>query len=191
MFALSQVFIGLAIVCIVVAYQQKNKFTLLFWMIAGNAFQAISLFILGGNVGGVLSIVGSLRSLSFAYLDKKNVPYRSALSLSFLIFFMLASLIATLLTWVIQYEFFLLACVLLFALGNWFRGPHYIRIATIVFAIAYIGYAIILKNWMDILLRSVYIAAVVLFYIRYYMDKTAKKRTLKVSLKSDLDSEKS
>ena len=166
MFILSQVFIGLAIICILIAYQQSNKTILLSWMIGANAFQAVSLFLLGGEVGGMLAIVGSVRSVAFAYLDKKQVPYRSMLSLSCLLFFMAASAVATFLTWKIYYEFFLLACVLIFALGNWFKGPHYIRVATIIFALAYIGYAIILHNWLDILLRSIYIAAVVMYYVR-------------------------
>ncbi|MDR1138724.1 MAG: YgjV family protein [Clostridiales bacterium] len=168
MFVLSQVFVALAIVCILIAYQQHNKYILLTWMIGGNIFQAVALFVVGGSVGGWMAIVGAIRSVVFALLDYRKISCRSWISLSCLVIFMCASVLATVLTYKMSYEIFLLFCVLVFALGNWFRGVHYIRIATVLFAIGYIGYAIILNNWLDILLRVVYIASVVVFYVRYF-----------------------
>ena len=166
MFVASQISVALAIVCILISFQQKNKAWLLFWLCLSHIFQAVGFSFLGAWVGASLFFLSATRSLTFALLDKYEAKIPRWISVSILLAFLTAATVATIFTQVMWYDFVVLAAVLAFTYGCWAKGEHLVRVITVAYASVLIGYEILVQNWAGIILRSIYILAVAVYYIR-------------------------
>jgi hypothetical protein len=177
-FIISQILIGLAIVCIFISFWQKDNKKLLFWLCLSHILQATGFLFLESWVGAALFYISALRSFSFFLLSKYHIPNRKLLSITTLIVFLAAAVIATALTWQINYEWFVLAAILLFTFGCWQKSNHVLKIITIVYAAILIGYEVIIGNYTGIGLRAVYFFAVGFFYIKLYLEHRKTKLNL-------------
>ena len=166
MFIASQIFVGLAIICILISFQQKNKALLLVWLFLSHIFQAVAFSFLGAWVGAALFFLSAARSITFACLDKYENKIARWISILVLFAFLAAAIVATIFTWVMWYDFVVMAAVLAFTYGCWAKGEHRVRIITVIYASILIGYEILVGNWAGIALRSIYILAVFIYYLR-------------------------
>ena len=179
MYIASQIAVALAIICILISYQQKNKSMLLFWLFLSHIFQAIGFSFLGAWVGASLFFLSAIRSISFAGLEKYEKKIPKWFSILVLFAFLVAASVATAFTWVMWYDFVVLAAVLLFTYGCWAKGEHVVRIITIIYASVLIGYEIMIGNWLGIVLRAIYILAVIIYYIRKFKNEGNIRRNIR------------
>ena len=81
----AQIFGIIGMICNILVFQQKTHKKVLMWQFFAASVFALNYFMLGAVVGGMLNVVGAIRSLVFLYKEKTN-----ANSVFWLVFFILA-----------------------------------------------------------------------------------------------------
>lgn len=81
----AQIFGIIGMICNIVVFQQKTHKRVVIWQLFAAVIFGINYFLLGAIVGGMLNVVGALRSVVFLFKEKTN-----ANSVFWLIFFVVA-----------------------------------------------------------------------------------------------------
>ncbi len=92
----AQIFGIIGMICNILVFQQKTHKRVLIWQFFAASVFAINYFLLGAVVGGMLNLVGALRSVVFFFKEKTK-----ANSIYWLIFFICAFAIAYPLTFLL------------------------------------------------------------------------------------------
>ena len=92
----AQVFGIIGMICNIIVFQQKTHKRVLIWQFFAASVFAVNYFMLGAVVGGILNVVGMLRSLVFFFKEKTK-----ANSILWLVFFICAFSISYPLTFLV------------------------------------------------------------------------------------------
>ncbi len=140
-YIISQVlgFVSLIILC--VGYF-LNKDKLLFTQILGNGINAVAYFLLLSFVGGIGSILCTIRCLIFYLYDKKNKKIPTNVFCLIILTFVACVCI----TWQGYYDIFLISCYLLFTISLMFKDELLIKILLVVALVLSIIYNVIIMN---------------------------------------------
>lgn len=171
----SQVFAIITLICVALGFQFKSKSSTL--LVSGLAaiFLALSVAFLENWILVGLMAISAVRSFTFAWVDSRKTPISAAMHFFLMLSFMVLTVILTVITMIYfewwWFDFFLLTASLFIIFGQWAKGIHFLRIALVVYSVfAIINHAVFL-NVTAILVESVIIVSIVIFYIRFYFGK--------------------
>jgi len=171
MYILSQVSAFLAFCCVIAAFQSRKKAMLHFWVTMGNLFLVLSYALMSLWMPVAILSIATVRSFVYLLLEKYRGKYPKWISLASLIFFLTACVVATLFTWDMWFEFVLLGGIMLYTLGGWLKGEHFVRIAGIQVSIIAIIYNILIANWTAIAVDVATLTSIIIYYYRKWHKK--------------------
>lgn len=166
LYIFSQVAAFMAFCAVLIGFQSRKKAMLLFWITIGNIFLTLSYVCMAKWMPVAILSIATVRSFTFLLLEKYRGKYPKWLSFSSLLVFLAASVVATLFTWDMWFEFVLLAGIMLYTFGNWQSGEHFVRIAGIQVSIISIIYNILIGNWTAIAVDVATLTSIVVYYSR-------------------------
>ena len=82
----AQVFGIIGMICNIIVFQQKTQKRVLAWQFVAASVFAVNYFLLGEFVGGLLNVVGALRSVVFFFKEKTRANHISWLIVFILLF---------------------------------------------------------------------------------------------------------
>ena len=176
-FVFSQIFAFVALVCIFIAFQCKNKAALLVWNALTNFCLAISYVFLSDWVGVALLSVATVRCVCFFFLRKYEANLHISLSVSCLLLFLIIHCVATTLLWETWFDFVLLGGIMFLTYGLWAKGNNLVRVATVLYATLMIIHNTSVNNWAALSVDIVTIIAIAVYYLHRTILK-AKQRKL-------------
>jgi len=166
-FVLSQVFAGLALIAMLVAFQCKSPNRTLFIIAIFNTLIALSNALLYNWVVVGIFALAVLRDLVFLW-QRKYYPNDRGIELTTLGVFLVLSIVVFYFThsgW--WYSWLLQAAALFVILGSWWRGIHLIRISRVVISVVAIYNHVYFLNYTNIAVEVVSLITIVIFYIRW------------------------
>lgn len=169
---LSQIFAGMALLLVAVSYQLKSKSKLLIFYVLANVAYCCSYLLLYDLMGFTIMGIAALRMFAFFLLEKYNP--KQWVSVSTLLFFIVAHSVSSILTCTNWFDFVLMFAVCLFTFGAWNKGEHLVRITNIIYSLLLIVHNIMVANWIGIAVESCVITSILIYYIRRYI-KTKKE----------------
>ena len=178
---LSQAFMLIGLGVAIAAFQVKRKVHTLLALGVACVFQAISTGLLLNWVAFSIAAVAMVRSFTFAFIEHRagiDKPIAQGLQHFFVLTFMTAMVITISITWERWFDFALLAASLLLIYGNYAKGTHLIRIATIIFEAFLIVNHAVFFNIAGIIFSSLMIFAIFIYYARFLFSKRYRLQRL-------------
>lgn len=165
----SQVFACAGLICIVYAYQVKDKVKTLVGIGIASLFGVVSFALLGNWVVVMLVFFAAIRCFVFAHIEKRNEsgnPMNRRTSFFIMLGFMLLTIIAVAIVreWWFDWILLLASCFLIY--GNWAEGIHMIRISGLVYAFLAIINHVIVGNLVAIIIEVFAAVSIILFYVK-------------------------
>lgn len=167
----SQIFAFLALCAVFVGFMCRKKAWLIFCVALCNVFLTLSYACMSLWMPVAILSIATVRTFVFLLLEKKRGKIPEWLNVGCLVFFLLAILIATLLTWEIWFEFALMAGVMLFTYGVWAKGENKVRIAVVIVSVIAIIYNVLVANWTAISVDAATLISVVVYYSRKWYNQ--------------------
>jgi len=175
---ISQIAIFLAVVLQVVAFQIKNKTTMLFFAGTWSALIAISTgLLLNWVVCGILAI-SAVRNWVFAYFEHRRTKGKEVhqnITLALFLLFSAFIIISVALTWVWWLDWVLLATVLTISYGGYAKGIHIFRLGYIAYYSFVIVNHLVFFNVVGIAQSVLLLGAMAVFYFRFFKNKMKPK----------------
>jgi len=171
LYILSQVFAALALFAVFFGFLCRKKQWLIFWVAICNIFLTLSYACMELWMPVAIITIATIRTFIFLLFEKKREKIPKWLNIGTLVFFLVASFVATTLTWEIWFEFVLMAGVMLFTYGVWAKGEHKVRIAGIIVSIIAIIYIILVRNWVAMSVDIATLISIVVYYSRKWYNK--------------------
>jgi hypothetical protein len=183
LYILSQVFAALALCAVFVGFLCRKKAYLIFWVAMCNIFLTLSYACLFKWMPVAILAVATVRMFVFLALERRRGKVPTWLNIGCLAIFLVATLVATVLTWDMWFEFVLMAGVMLYTYGVWSKGEHKVRIAGIIVSIIAIIYNVLVTNYTAIGVDFATLVSIVAFYgMKWYnlrrRDKDEKNAVL-------------
>lgn len=138
---LAQLFGILALIIMVLSYQQKERGRLLIFQMVSNAFFAVSYYMLGAFSGAVMSLVNIARSFVFSRSDTKWGK-----SPVWLYVFLAASLAGGILSWEGPLSLLVIAATLVLTFTLYSKDLRFMRKMFLLPPLLYISYNLINKS---------------------------------------------
>ena len=132
----------LALLAMVLSYQQKERKRLLWFQLGSNALYAVSYFLLGANTMVVMCIVNVARSFVFSKNDTKWGKSRFWLYL-----FLAVALVGGIVTWSGWLDLLIIAATLLLTVTLYSTNLRFMRKVFLILPFMYIAYNVAHKSY--------------------------------------------
>jgi len=166
----SQVFAFFALIAIIMAYQFKKRKWTLSSVMAFNGLMAISSAMLSNWLLVGIFTIGFFRDGAFL-LRERYYPNSRVMSHAVLYVFLIGSILVGVFTYRWWFDVPLVFASMFVDYGSWSKGLHRIRISRLTWCSLVIVNHIRFYNVIGIGIEIFVIAAIAVFYIRYYHKK--------------------
>jgi len=167
-FIVAQIFGLLGLVVVFITFQTKNKVKLLILDALANLLMAVAYFAMSSHILAIVNLIACFRDIAFAWLNKHRThgKVHPAISIGLLALFWIAFTVSILLTWQSWLDLLILGLVLLYVFTLWNKGTHLVRILCLLLSIVFVVINVSTFNIMGIVVESVYIISITVFYVR-------------------------
>ena len=162
---LSQTFGILALIIYFITNQQKSKKSYLLLMELGGVFNIIMLAMLQMWLLALFSIISFVRNIAFYLKDARKDTISLSVNILLLIIFWAATVIITIFTAEIWFEWIAMAIFMLHIFGLWYKGIHWAKLSDMIYCICLVILNVFVLNIMGIIIAANTIVSVVIFYI--------------------------
>ena len=167
-YILSQVFIILNYVFLVITYQLKKKDKILFFNIASQTSAGLSYVCLGAYTGLAMSIISIFRNIVFIINEKKNGVTEKVTVNEILLLFVVYAL--TIVLSVVTFNGFLslmsVFATMLYTFSVWQKSTRIYKFLGVPISILWISYNIYIKSIFGIILEFILMSSAVIGFIR-------------------------
>ena len=174
----SQIVGLISLIIVFIAFQSKTKKKTLFFMCIGSACGVIGFALLGNYVMAGIFISVLARNLVFLWLEiryiKTGKELKKSLSLPLLVIFIAMTVVGM---WIPfdgwWFDWLLLAASILSLIGKWMKGPHWIKLSVVPWAMFGMYNSFVFRNLMGILIELVVLTSIAMFYVKWLRSKKA------------------
>lgn len=165
-----------ALICSVISFLQKKRIGILLWQATATLISSIYLFLLGAYEGACLDLLSFVGKMVFS---KGSAVIGISLSV-WRIIFLLAMLVAGILTWADIYSLLaiLASCLSLFALSM--KSPTKIRLISLLVGPCWIVYNWVYHAYPSILMECFALASILIGIIKYDIMKEKASSEIKI-----------
>ena len=167
----SQVFAFFALICVVLAYQQKDKKKVLFLIAITNLFMVVSWAFLQNWITVAIVALVVVRLLLFNFLETR---YKK-IHWSFLVLFLAVTGIVSWLTYQNAYDILVIVAGVAFTYANWQKSVVVLKIFAVVCGALIIAYCAIQANYVAMALDSLAIISIGVSYVKHLLNKKNKE----------------
>ncbi|MBO7526356.1 MAG: YgjV family protein [Clostridia bacterium] len=171
-FIFSQIFCSIALLFVCLGYFTKDKTKFFIFQIIANPFYGLSYIFLGSYVAGILSIISTLRCIYLFFCERYNFKY----TVIFLFVFVFAYIAIDIVFWKNIYDIIPLLSSIMFTFGFYIKNIQIMRYFLCIPNALLIIYAILLNNYVSILLSIIELTVLIIAIIKYYL-QNAKNQT--------------
>lgn len=172
---LAQVLSGVSLILSCTSYFIKYKPLFIICQCISNAFYASSLFVVGANVGGYITLVSIIRCLFIYVAEKKSFKHINL----FLLIFVATYITLGIVFWEYPFDFIPIITASIFAFGFAIKDMQKLRIVSIIPNAMLIVYNILTTTYINAFSSLISILAIVLAIVKYH--KQSEKTKSEVS----------
>ena len=157
----------IALICSAISFQQKKRVRILLWQATATLISSLYLFLLGAYEGACLDLLSFAGKMVFS---KGGTVIGISLSV-WRIIFLLAMLVAGILTWADIFSLLaiLASCLSLFALSM--KSPTKIRLISLLVGPCWIVYNWVYHAYPSILMECIALTSIIIAIIKYDIKK--------------------
>ena len=157
----------IALICSAISFQQKKRVKILLWQATATLISSLYLFLLGAYEGACLDLLSFAGKMVFS---KGGTVIGISLSV-WRIIFLLAMLVAGILTWADIFSLLaiLASCLSLFALSM--KSPTKIRLISLLVGPCWIVYNWVYHAYPSILMECIALTSIIIAIIKYDIKK--------------------
>jgi hypothetical protein len=178
---ISQVFAFAAVVFTMICYNIKRKTLMLTFLAAANLTSAIAAGLLLNWTVFALTGVALIRSIGFTYIGHREDTGKHTpkwIPIAFMIFIMAASITVGALVWEWWLDIVLIVVAVVIVIAMWFKNTHFLRGMMAMWDAFVIVEYLMFFNVIGIVQAGLSLAAMIIFYTRFFWDKTHPKPML-------------
>ena len=168
-YILSQLFIIINYIFLVITYQLKNRKKILIFNNLAIIFTLLSFYLLNGFSAVAVSIISLVRNLLFMFADKKN---NKKLDLSILILIIILTIISGIYTFEGFWSLMPVIAAILYTFSIWQKNTKIFRLLGILVSILWILYDIYVFSIFAVILESTVLISSVIGYFRELKSST-------------------
>ncbi len=159
----------MGMLCHFVSFQQKRRKSILFFQVCASAVFLVHFALLGAYTGAILNMIGLLRALVFMNNDKKW-----AKSSAWLVAFIVAFTLSSILTWEAWYSILPTTGMILTTVSYWLKNETKIRLVTLPGSPCWLIYNAINGSFSGVLTECMVMTSLIIAIVRYDILKKEK-----------------
>jgi hypothetical protein len=159
-----------AMVFAISSFQAKKRITILIMQLIAHSFWTLYFTFNGAFVGAVLNLLSLLRCVVFSYKDK----YKWAKSYFWLGFFIVATIVITILTWSKWYDVLPIIGTVALTFGFYMTSEKHIRLLSLIGYPMWLSYGICTASYVAIVNDGICFISLIISIIRFHLPKKEK-----------------